>query len=148
MKKLALGVVAALALIQAAYAAEGNWLTDLDKAQAKAKEEKKLVLMDFTGSDWCPPCKALHSKVLTSKEFVDFANENLILVMVDFPQQKKLPAEQTKANEELAKRFKIEGFPTIVVLDSNGKELSKDVGYSGESAKDFVAKLQKLKARS
>lgn len=148
MKKLALGVVAALALIQAAYAAEGNWLTDLDKAQAKAKEEKKLVLMDFTGSDWCPPCKALHSKVLTSKEFVDFANENLVLVMVDFPQQKKLPAEQTKANEELAKRFKIEGFPTIVVLDSNGKELSKDVGYSGESAKDFVAKLQKLKARS
>ncbi|MHC1765737.1 MAG: thioredoxin family protein [Verrucomicrobiia bacterium] len=148
MKKLALGVVAALALIQAAYAAEGNWLTDLDKAQAKAKEEKKLVLMDFTGSDWCPPCKALHSKVLTSKEFVDFANENLILVMVDFPQQKKLPAEQTKANEELAKRFKIEGFPTIVVLDSNGKELSKDVGYSGESPKDFVAKLRKVKARS
>lgn len=148
MKKLALGVVAALALIQVAYAAEGNWLTDLDKAQSQAKEEKKLVLMDFTGSDWCPPCKALHSKVLTSKEFVDFAKENLVLVTVDFPQHKKLPAEQTKANEELAKRFKIEGFPTIVVLDSNGKELSKDVGYSGESAKDFVAKLQKLKARS
>ncbi len=148
MKKLVLGVVAALALIQAANAAEGNWLTDLDKAQAKAKEEKKLVLLDFTGSDWCPPCKALHSKVLTSKEFLAFANESLVLVMVDFPQLNKLPPEQTKANEELAKRFKIEGFPTIVVLDRNGKELSKDVGYSGESAKDFVAKLQKLKSRS
>lgn len=150
MKKLTLGFVAALALtlVQAVNAAEGTWLTDLDKAQAKAKEEKKLVLMDFTGSDWCPPCKALHSKVLTSKEFVDFANQNLVLVVVDFPHQKKLPEAQTKANEELAKRFKIEGFPTIVVLDSTGKQLSKDVGYSGESPKDFVAKLQKLKAQS
>lgn len=148
MKKLGISLIAALALLQAAHAAEGTWLTDLDKAKATAKQEKKLVLMDFTGSDWCPPCIALHKNVLTSKEFVEFANENLVLVVVDFPHKTKLSEEQTKANEELAKKFKVEGFPTVVVLDSNGKELSKNVGYGGETAKEFVAKLKALKAKS
>lgn len=148
MRKLGFSLIACPALMQATFAADATWLTDLDKAKATAKEEKKLVLMDFTGSDWCPPCKALHSKVLTSKEFTDFAKENLVLVEVDFPQRKKLPEAQQKANETLAKQFEIEGFPTIVVLDPNGKQLSKNVGYSGESAKEFVAKLQKLKKQS
>lgn len=148
MKKLGFSLIAALALIQVANAAEGTWLTDMEKAQATAKEEKKMLLMDFTGSDWCPPCKALHSKVLTSKEFVDYAKENLVLLEVDFPHQKQLPPGQSEANEALRKRFKVEGFPTIIVLDSNGKELSKEVGYSGESPKEFVAKIKKLKGQS
>jgi protein disulfide-isomerase len=148
MRKLGFSLIACLALMQATLAAEATWLTDLDKAKATAKEEKKLVLLDFTGSDWCPPCKALHKNVLSSKEFADFAKDNLVLVEVDFPQQKKLPEAQKKANETLAKEFKIEGFPTIVVLDPDGKQLSKDVGYSGQSAKEFVAKLQKLKKQS
>lgn len=148
MKKLAFSLLGALALAQATMAVEGTWLTDLTKAQAAAKEEKKLVLMDFTGSDWCPPCKALHKNVLTSKEFTDYAKDNLVLVVVDFPHNKKLPADQQKANDALAKKFKIEGFPTVVVLDSNGKQLSKDVGYSGESANEFVAKLKKIKPQS
>lgn len=147
MKKLGLVLIAAFVAAQAAFAAEGTWLTDLPKAQTAAKQEKKMVLMDFTGSDWCPPCKALHKNVLTAKEFVDFAKDNLILVEVDFPHAKKLSADQKKANDALAKKYKIEGFPTVIVLDSNGNELSKDVGYSGENAKDFVAKLQKLKTK-
>ena len=73
MNKLGICLIATLVWVQTAMAAEATWLTDLAKAQAKAKEEKKLVLMDFTGSDWCPPCQALHKNVLTSKEFVDFA---------------------------------------------------------------------------
>src|SRR6266581_5754679 len=75
-------------------AAEGEWLIDLAKAQAQAKTEKKMVFMDFTGSDWCPPCKALHKNVLTSKEFEAFAKDNLVLVLVDFPTGKVLPADQ------------------------------------------------------
>lgn len=145
MKIFALGLLAALALVPATMAGEGNWLTDFAKAQTTAKEEKKLLLMDFTGSDWCPPCKALHKNVLASKEFNDYAKENLVLVVVDFPHTKKLAPEQQKANEALAKKFKIEGFPTVVVLDNTGKQLSKDVGYSGESAAEFVAKLKKIK---
>ena len=145
MKKLGLSLVAALALVQSAMAADATWLTDLAKAQATAKQEKKLVLMDFTGSDWCPPCKQLHKNVFTSKEFADYAKDNLVLVEVDFTRSKKLPAELKAANDALAKKHQIEGFPTVIVLSAEGKELSKDVGYSGETAKEFVAKLQKLK---
>ena len=120
-------------------------MTDLPKAQAKAKAEKKMVFMDFNGSDWCPPCKAMRKTVLNSKEFLDFAKENLVLVDVDFPHGKQQTEELKKANEELSQKYNIEGLPTIIVLSSDGKELKKTAGYGGQSAKDFVAELEKLK---
>ena len=147
MKKLALCLLAGLAVWQVC-AEEGDWLTDLSKAQAKAKTEKKMVLMDFNGSDWCPPCKALRSTVLNSQAFLDFAKNNLVLVDVDFPHHKQQTEELKKANEALSQKYSIEGFPTVIVLSSDGKELKKKVGYGGESAKDFVAELEKLKSQS
>jgi thioredoxin-related protein len=145
MRKLGWSLIASLALLQVARAAELNWLTDLSKAQQQAKTEKKMVLMDFTGSNWCPPCKALHKNVLTSQDFADFAKANLVLVLVDFPRPSNLSAEQQKANDALAEKFKVEGFPTVIVLDGEGKQLSKEVGYDGKSAKSFVGDLKKLK---
>jgi len=127
------------------HAAEDLWLTDLAKAQAKAKTENKMVLMDFNGSDWCPPCKALRKNVLSTKEFEDYAKKNLVLVDVDFPRGKELPADQKKANEALSEKYGIEGLPTVIVLSSDGKQLKKKVGYSGQETKDFIAELEKLK---
>ena len=146
MKKIALCLLASWAVWQIG-AAEGEWLTDLSKAQAKAKAEKKMVLMDFNGSDWCPPCKALHKTVLTSDAFVNFAKDNLVLVDVDFPHSKQQSEELKKANQTLSEKFSIEAFPTVIVLSGDGKELKKKVGYDGQSAKDFVAELQKLKTQ-
>jgi protein disulfide-isomerase len=147
MKKIALCLLACWAVWQVS-AAEGNWITDLSKAQTKAKAEKKMVLMDFNGSDWCAPCKALHKNVLTSQAFIDFAKDNLVLVDVDFPHHKQQTEELKKANKRLSEKYSIEGFPTVIVLSPNGKELKKAVGYDGQSAKDFVAQLQKLKSQS
>jgi thioredoxin-related protein len=144
MKKLVLLLTTTFAALQL-QAAEGGWLTDLPKAQAQAKAEKKLVLIDFTGSDWCPPCKNLHKTVLTSPEFTAFAKDHLVLVEIDFPNGKPQSAELKAANKELAKKFEIKGYPTIIVLDANGKELFKKVGYGGTPAKDYVADLAKLK---
>ena len=145
MKTIALGLLMGFLAAQA-FAADGTWMTDLPKAQAKAKAEKKMVLVDFTGSDWCPPCKALHKNVLSSPEFLNYAKDNLVLVEIDFPRTKPQAAELKKANKELAKKHNIEGYPTVVVFDSNGKELMKDVGYDGKSkGADFVAKLKGLK---
>ena len=128
-----------------ASAAESQWTTDLAKAQAKAKAEKKMVLVDFTGSDWCPPCKALHNNILTSEEFVKYAKDNLVLVEVDFPHNKTQSTELKKANEELAKKHRVESFPTVIVFDSEGKELKRDNGYDPSTRpKDYVAKLKKL----
>jgi len=129
-------------------AAEGEWMTDLVKAQEKAKAEKKLVLVDFTGSDWCPPCRALHKNVFSSSEFDEFAKKNLVLVEVDFPRKKEQSEQLKKANRELAKKHEIDGYPTVIIFDSNGKQLDKKVGYSGASAKDYVAQLQKIKERT
>jgi thioredoxin-related protein len=148
MKMLALTVTAVWIWSAMALAEEAQWITDLAKAQATAKKENKMVLMDFTGSDWCPPCKALHNKVFTSKEFIDYAKENLVLVLVDFPNSKPISAEQKQANNELAQKYKVRAFPTVIVLDSNGKQLSFEEGYNGTGPKEFVAKLQKLKKRS
>ena len=147
MKKFGWSLIAGLILIHASTAFGAIWLTDFPKAQAKATEEKKLILIDFTGSDWCPPCMALHKNVLTIKEFETFAKDNLILVLADFPKKKVLTKAQQAANEQLAKRFEVKGYPTVVVLDSAGKQLHKSVGYGGATAKEFVAEIEKLKAK-
>jgi len=144
MKKIALGLMVCWSVWQV-HAAEDLWLTDLAKAQAKAKAENKMVLMDFNGSDWCPPCKALRKNVLSTKEFEDYAKKNLVLVDVDFPRGKELPADQKKANEALSEKYGIEGLPTVIVLSGDGKQLKKKVGYSGQETKDFIAELEKLK---
>ena len=133
------------ALVRPVTAAETAWLTDLSKAQAQAKHEKKWVSMDFNGSDRCPPCKALRKNVLTSPEFIQYAKTNLVLVDVDFPKFTPQSEEQKKANERLCEQYKVEGFPTIVVLNSDGKELTKRSGYYVSSPKDFLADLEKLR---
>ena len=147
MKKIAVGMMVGWLAFQVA-AAEGEWMTDFAKAQEKAKAEKKLVLVDFTGSDWCPPCKALHKNVFSSAEFAEFAKKNLVLVEVDFPRRKEQPEPIKKANRELAKKYEIDGYPTVIVFDSNGKQLDKKVGYSGKNAKDYIADLQQIKDKS
>lgn len=143
MKKAVLSLLACLAVWQVC-AEEGNWMTDLPKAQAKAKDEKKMVFMDFNGSDWCPPCKQLRKTVLNSETFLDFAKKNLVLVDVDFPHAKQQTEELKEANKALSTKFSIQGLPTVIVLGSDGKELKRTVGYDGQTAQEFVAELEKL----
>lgn len=99
-----------------------GWSTDLDKALKDAKEKNKCVLVEFTGSDWCPPCIAMRKNVFSKKEFVKKASENFILVELDFPKGDKKLKEK---NEPFAKKYKIEGFPTVVLLNSEGKEFTR-----------------------
>ena len=145
MKILAVGLLTGLTLLQAG-AEELKWTTDLPKAQAQAKTEKKLVLMDFTGSDWCGWCIKLHKEVFSQQEFADYAKKNLVLVEVDFPRAKEQSAALKKANQALQEKYKIEGFPTIIVLDGEGKKLG-ELGYE-PGPKQFLNKLEKLKKQS
>ena len=130
------------------HAGEG-WLIDAEKAKAQAAKEGKPLVMDFTGSDWCPPCKQLNSKVFSSQEFKDYAAKNLVLLELDFPNDKsKVSAETKKQNDKLQKEYKIRGYPTIIVLDKNGKELGREVGYSGESPADYIKKIEGFVAKA
>jgi protein disulfide-isomerase len=145
MKKFALGLIACLALLQAS-AAELNWMTDLPKAQAKAKADKKMVMMDFTGSDWCGWCIKLNKEVFSTPEFAAYAEKNLVLMEVDFPNQKKQTDELKAANEKLQEKYKVEGYPTIIVLDSEGKKVG-ELGYMAGGPKAFIEALEKLKKK-
>jgi len=99
-----------------------GWSTDLEKAFAQAKKENKTVLVEFTGSDWCPPCIAMRKNVFSKKEFVDAASKKYILVELDFPKGDKAIADK---NEPYAEKYKIEGFPTVILFDSEGKEFTR-----------------------
>lgn len=129
-----------------ARADELNWMTDLPKAQAIAKQEHKLVIMDFTGSDWCPWCIKLRNEVFSQPEFIKYASKNLVPVEVDFPHKKEQSAEQKKANAALQKKYKIEGLPTVVVLNSAGEKLD-ELSYEPGGPKAFIDKLEVLKKK-
>jgi protein disulfide-isomerase len=146
MKKIAISLVATLICWQVS-AAELEWMTDLPKAQAKAKEEKKMVMMDFTGSDWCGWCIKLDKEVFSTPEFAEYAKKNLVLVEVDFPNKKKQSAELKKANDALQKKYKIEGYPTIIVLNGEGKNIG-ELGYMKGGPKAFTAELEKLRKKA
>ena len=129
----------------AAFAAEG-WGDDYNKALSQAKTEKKLVVLDFTGSDWCGWCIKLNKEVFSQKEFKDYAKDNLVLVEVDFPNSKPQSAALKAQNQKLQKQFKIEGYPTIVVLNAEGKQVGQ-LGYEQGGPGPFIAKLNALKGK-
>ena len=116
------------------------WLTDFEAAKKQAAAEKKPILMFFTGSDWCGWCKKLHTDVLDKDEFQDFARGNVILLELDFPNSIPQSDELKKQNKALGEKFKVSGYPTMVLVASDGeKELDRTVGYDT----DLVKKLKK-----
>lgn len=135
---------AALSLSLFGALSAGEWSTDLPKAVAKAKAEGKLVLVDFTGSDWCGWCIKLKSEVFDTPAFKDYATKNLVLVEVDFPRKKDLPAALKATNQALAEKYGIRGFPTLIILDGNGQRVGQ-LGYMPGGPAPMIAELTKLK---
>ena len=130
------------------FAAEQtSWLTDYKAALANAKREKKTVLMDFTGSDWCGWCIKLRREVFDTPEFSRFAKDNLVLLEIDFPQRKPQTEELRRQNEELMRRFNVEGFPTIIVLDANGKQRGQ-TGYVPGGPQRFIEDINSIKTKT
>lgn len=136
--------IAAIILSSFGAAQAAEWSTDVPKAIAKAKAENKLVLLDFTGSDWCGWCIKLKREVFDTPEFEAYAAKNLVLVEVDFPRNKVLTPEQKAANQALAAKYGIKGYPTIWVLEGSGMPVGK-LGYMEGGPKPFIAELAKLK---
>ena len=128
-------------------AAESTWLTDLPKAQAQAKAENKIVLLDFTGSDWCHWCIKFRKEVLDTPEFQAYAAKNVVLVELDYPNKKVQSADLKKANATLKTQYDIHGFPTLLVLNQNGKEIGRQVGFSQGGPAAFIAKLEGYKKK-
>jgi protein disulfide-isomerase len=138
-------VVAAVSVVFASFArAESNWLHDYNKAQEQAKANHKLLFLNFTGSDWCGWCIKLDKDIFSKPQFKNYAHDNLVLVELDFPRRKSQPTEERKQNVQLAQHYEVLGFPTIVVLNSNGQKVWQFDGYFPDGPEAFIAQLQKL----
>ncbi len=132
-----------LTLISITASAESSWVTDYKKAQEDAKAGKKLMLLEFTGSDWCGWCMKLDKEVFSTPEFQNYASRNLILVKLDFPRRRPQTEALKKQNEQLAQKYGIQGFPTIIVLNGQGEKVG-ELGYMNGGPSPFLAKLETL----
>ncbi|WP_456379139.1 thioredoxin family protein [Lutibacter sp.] len=108
-----------------------NWQNDFNKAKSTAKLEEKPLLIFFTGSDWCSPCKMLVADFFESEKFNEFAKKEFILYEADFPRNKDLVTDlQIEANNKLKIKYKVNSYPTVIIVDPNGKILAKRKGYN------------------
>ena len=142
MKKL---ILTFLFLATITARAEVTWLTDLEAAKAKGVKENKPVLVDFTGSDWCPPCIQLHKVVFQSAEFAAVASK-YVLVELDYPRNKPQSTEVKAKNREWQQKYAVNSFPTILLLDAKSGEVFGRVGgFGGQTAKEYLDKLASFK---
>lgn len=120
-----------------------GWITDYEQGQQEAQANHKLMLLDFTGSDWCGWCKLLEKEVFSQPQFKDYASKNLVLVELDFPKRKTLPDTLKTQNVRLAHRYQIQGFPTIVLVNGDGQKVG-ELGYVEGGPAAFIAELERI----
>jgi thioredoxin-related protein len=148
MKKLFLTILTCVAALHLTAAeAKLDWKTDLTKAQEQAKKEKKLILLDFTGSDWCGWCIKLNHDTFSKPEWASYAKTNLVLVEVDFPRAKEQSDSLKKANEALQKKYNVEGFPTIIVIKPDGTTVWSNGGYLSGGPKAMIDAIEAAKKK-
>ncbi len=121
-----------------------GWLDDFAEAKKLAKKENKLLLVDFSGSDWCSWCKRLDEEVFSKPEFLEAAKKSFVLVFIDTPHDQSLLSEQAKKqNPKLLEQFKIEGFPTVLILNADGKRLA-ETGYRSGGVENYLKSLAEV----
>jgi len=120
-----------------------KWETDFELAKQRAKDEKKDLLVDFTGTDWCSWCIKLKKEVFDQPAFQEYAKKNLIMVELDYPRKKVLPEKLKKQNAELAEKYEIQGYPTILLLNSKGREVAR-TGYQEGGPEKYIDHLKSL----
>ena len=134
-------------LALAVEAADAKWYYDLSEAKVAAKREKKLVFIDFTGSDWCGWCMKLRREVFTTPEFNNYARSNLVLLEIDLPHGKPLSPEQLAANMRVQEQYQVEGFPTLIVLNHEGQEIWRLPSYADAKPADWIRLFEALRAK-
>lgn len=124
-----------------------NWVTDFEKAKKQAFSDEKMIILVFSGSDWCVPCMKLEKEIWEAETFIDYADSNYVMLRADFPKRKKnrLPEAQQKHNDMLAEKYNTTGaFPLVVVLDAEGNVLGR-TGYKSIEPKAYIELLNSFK---
>jgi thioredoxin-related protein len=135
-----------VALHGTALAGGEGWTSDFAAAKKQAAESKKDLLIDFTGSDWCSWCIKLNDEVFKLEPFKAGVKDTFVLVEIDSPKDKtKLSEETQKQNTELGKKYAVQGYPTILLCDADGRPYAK-AGYQPGGPEKYVAELNELRA--
>ncbi|HEY5345085.1 MAG TPA: thioredoxin family protein [Verrucomicrobiae bacterium] len=119
-----------------------GWGNDFPTTLKQAQAENKLVLLNFTGSDWCEWCMKFDHEVLSTDHFASYAAKNLVMLKADFPHNTPQDETLRRNNAALQKTFKVDGFPTYILLNANGDELGRQVGYLGGGPDAFIKELE------
>lgn len=141
MKKIKFLSISAALFLFCVHLQAFEWLTDFNKAETQAKLSHKCILLNFTGSDWCGWCLKLDREVLNTDEFKKYADTNLICVKLDFPRNIIQSDELKAQNQELARRYGIEGYPTILILNPSGELLATE-GYQEGGVAKYLKKIE------
>jgi protein disulfide-isomerase len=118
-------------------AAGFQWYTDFEEASRVASRQKKPMVLYFTGSDWCGWCKKMDQEVFSSQEFKAAVARKYIFVKLDFPMSSKLPESEMRQNAQLKQRYGVTGYPTIVLIDSEGNFIG-ETGYRSGGGKSYA----------
>ena len=124
-----------------------KWQPDFDTAIQTAKEKHHLILINFSGSDWCGPCMRLHHEIFENETFLKVADTSLVLVNADFPRDKKnqLSKELVKQNDMLADKYNPNGsFPYTILINAQGKVLKAWDGLPKENAEQFTTEVKAI----
>ncbi len=153
-KLMSVALVALTTMVTIASAApeadaggHAGWMTDFEAARKLAAEKSLPILADFSGSDWCGWCIKLDKEVFSKKPFREYARQNVVLFLADFPSRTKQPAELKAQNEKLAQTYGVRGFPTVLLLDAKGKELAR-TGYKPGGPKAYIEHIKELLVNS
>ena len=146
MKNILLSTLTLAMTTSLIIAAGDGWMTDFQAAKKKAANENKALLVDFTGSDWCGWCIKLNDEVFKHEAFKEGVEDKFILVELDFPRDKsKISDELQTQNKTLAEKYSIQGYPTILLMDSLGRPFAK-TGYQAGGPEKYLAHLDSLLA--
>jgi len=132
MKKFVLLItLLASVLIYSQEDSDLNWLLDINEALVVSKKEHKPLLVYFTGSDWCSPCKMLKKDFFNSPKFKE-KSKNMVLLLVDMPRRMDIISKKQKEkNIKLVRKYnKKGGYPNLVALNSNGAVIGELGGYT------------------
>lgn len=128
-----------------------GWMVSIEKAQDVSQKSGKPIMANFTGSDWCGWCKRLTANVFSKPEFKQWAEDNVVLLELDFPRRTKLPKEIQAQNQSLQRAFRVSGYPTVWVfyLQENAETGQMDINPVGRtgykpSAKEFISEVNEM----
>lgn len=142
---MCLGITAALA--------QSQWTTSYEEAAKVSDATNRPIFAFFTGSDWCPFCQKLTRQVLNTPQFLRWASNNVVLLEVDFPKRTELAPELKKQNYDLKAKYKVKGYPTVLMLTSDGREVARQVGFPKDTVAvqwvdDLIAKVNDWLAKN